>query len=76
MLRRPTETRTVVFVVVDDLDQTQRGAGGFGSTDNSVTQPTTPTTGKLTNLAEIYTKSGGIPIKERYIDEVKKRQES
>lgn len=44
--------------------------GGFGHTDDIQSKKTDP----HSTLTELYTKVGGINIKERYIDEVKKRQ--
>jgi dUTP pyrophosphatase len=94
------QTVGVEWELVDDLTQTQRGAGGFGSTDISGDVITISKSNKnilpkevgererdntvrenniaehaVSNLTELYQKAGGIPIKERYIDEVKKRKE-
>ena len=57
----------VTFEPTDDLSSTTRNDGGFGSTDKSQVS----TTG--TSLADLYQKEGGIPVKTRYIDEVKAR---
>lgn len=70
----------VEWLLRDDLTATNRGEGGFGSTDQMAEQgapsslPTIPTREKST-LAEMYQDAGGIPIKSRYIDEVKRRQQ-
>lgn len=92
---------------VDDLTQTQRNTGGFGSTDrvgvstynnnSNIVQGeksdviTIAKSGKNimpkevtereqkevgSTLTDLYQKVGGISIKERYIDEVKKHQQS
>lgn len=58
------------FQIVDDLNQTQRGEGGFGSTDKTVTSsvahPTMP-------LADLYNKLGGVNVKKKYSEEIKER---
>lgn len=75
------------FKEVKDISETQRGQGGFGSTDAprvSVGPPTHKneevphlvsgiTHGK--SLSELYEKAGGIPVKKRYSEEVKERQQ-
>ena len=67
--------------VVDDLNQTQRGEGGFGSTDkkfgfdpNSVPiVAPNPDPTKL-SLSDMYNKVGGISVKKPYTEEMKERQ--
>lgn len=58
------------WVLVDDLNQTQRGEGGFGSTDKTLTS----TVNLALPLAELYTKSGGVNIKKKYSEEIKSRE--
>lgn len=67
----------IEFAVVDDLSMTQRGEGGFGSTDLKHIAPKTEAA-RLTGetLIDKYLNVGGIPIKERYSDEMKKRNEA
>lgn len=52
------------FELVDDLSKTKRGEGGFGSTDKPKTGP---------SLEETYNKVGGVPVKERYSEEIRKQ---
>jgi dUTP pyrophosphatase len=59
------------WVVVDDLNQTKRGEGGFGSTDKPKVEPR-PIIGK--SLADMYNEAGGVPVKERYSEEIRKRE--
>lgn len=66
-----SETIPVEWVVVDNLDETKRGSGGFGSTD--IQQPKTDIS-KI-SLADMYNKIGGISVKERYTEELKKREQ-
>jgi dUTPase len=72
------------FELVPELDNTKRGSDGFGSSDSP--KPVDPNktsnqafeefVGKMpgASLSELYQKSGGIPIKKKYIDEVKGRK--
>ncbi len=56
--------------LVDDLNQTQRGQGGFGSTDKPQNEVKT----RHPSIEDMYNKTGGVPIKEKYTEEVKKRE--
>ena len=68
-------THPMEFELVDELDATERGAGGFGSTGITAIQPEIPkygiTPGK--SLAEIFITQETIPVKKRYSDEIKER---
>jgi dUTP pyrophosphatase len=72
-------TNPTQYVLVNELNQTNRGTGGFGSTDKGgvdVTEPTVqPTEAKPAGgyIAELYRQSGGIPVKQRYSEEIKQR---
>jgi dUTPase len=59
------------WVIVDELKETNRGDGGFGSTDVKKTE-FSKVSGK--SLSDMYNQSGGIFIKEKYTEEVKKRE--
>jgi dUTP pyrophosphatase len=59
------------FELVDDLTQTKRGAGGFGSTDKPKVEPK-PIIGK--SLSDMYNEAGGVPVRERYSEEIRKRE--
>ena len=76
----------VEFQEVDDLAKTARGSGGFGSTDK-ITE-TKPTLGynpnsvpivegmkKLAGVLNKYNEAGGISVKEKYTEELKKREQ-
>jgi len=96
------KTNPMSFLLVNELDATERGAGGFGSTDRpkitetviavrkqeSIPQPevasinVAPTNvappepkGSFGDIVERYQKAGGIPIKKKYSDEVKEREQ-
>lgn len=69
------------FELVDELTQTKRGDGGFGSTEkistlgfNPNSVPIVETKAKQPSLSEMYTELGGVATKEKYTEEVKKRE--
>jgi dUTP pyrophosphatase len=67
-------TVQVEFELVDDLNNTERGEGGFGSTDLNPETPIMLPENKVEekgSLKTLYTKAGGIPIKKRYGDEMR-----
>lgn len=84
------KTNPISFHLVSELDATDRGVGGFGSTDApkkvevretvvkeplSVATPHAPEAKTVFgDIAERYAKLGGVPIKKRYSDEVKERE--
>lgn len=57
------------FSDTTELPQSVRSEGGFGSTDKSKTAPATHG-----SISELYQKSGGVPVKKRYSEEIKERQ--
>ena len=67
-----TKVENVEFVLVNELDSTNRGEGGFGSTDNKSTEQTKQ---QIKNIADLYEKASGntIPIK-KYVDSIKERE--
>jgi len=68
-----TKVENVEFVLVDELDSTNRGDGGFGSTDTKVTDQTKQ---QMRNIADLYEKiSGNITTpSKKYIDSIKERE--
>jgi dUTP pyrophosphatase len=79
---------TVTFEEVQDLPASVRDGGGFGSTDAKKPLPQVSTVdGALKafstivesipggTLTELYQKGGGIPVKKRYSEEMKERQQ-
>jgi len=68
-----TKVENVEFVLVDELDSTNRGEGGFGSTDTKSTDNTKQT---MKNIADLYEKiSGNITTpSKKYIDSIKERE--
>lgn len=67
-----SQTVPCEYYFVNELDKTTRGEGGFGHTDLNPNPPKA-LGGYLT---ELYKQTGGIPTKQKYIDEVKQRAES
>jgi dUTPase len=68
-----TKVENVEFVLVDELDSTNRGEGGFGSTDTKSTDNTKQT---MKNIADLYEKiSGNITTpSKKYVDSIKERE--
>jgi len=66
-------TINVNFQFVDELDQTARGEGGHGSTDQTKVFSLHQGDGAKT-LSDLYSEAGGVPIKKRYSDEMKERE--
>ena len=68
-----TKVENVEFVLVDELDSTTRGEGGFGSTDAKITDQSKQT---MRNIADLYEKiSGNITTpSKKYIDSIKERE--
>jgi dUTP pyrophosphatase len=54
---------TVIFHVVTTLDSTERGEGGYGSTDFVK---------KHASMVELYERAGGVQVKAKYSDEITK----
>jgi dUTPase len=63
-----TKVENVEFVLVDELDSTNRGEGGFGSTD---------TKQQIKNIAELYEKNNNSTVtpQKKYIDAIKEREQ-
>ena len=68
-------TNPIKFILVNELDATARGEGGFGSTDSKPATPPVMGINKNGTLTELYQKAGGIPIKKRYADEIRERNQ-
>ena len=69
-----TKVENVKFELVDELDSTNRGAGGFGSTDNKSTENTKP---QVKNIAELYeiNNNNVVTPQKKYIDAIKEREQ-
>ena len=63
-----TKVENVEFVLVDELDSTTRGDGGFGSTD---------TKQQVKNIAELYeiNNNSVVQPQKKYIDTIKEREQ-
>lgn len=68
-------TVMVDFELVDDLTKTKRGEGGFGSTDKLKIEPKHEVPRLMTgkSLTDMYNEVGGVPVKNRYSEEIRKR---
>ena len=68
-----TKVENVEFILVNELDSTNRGEGGFGSTDTKLTEQTKQ---QMRNIADLYEKiSGNIQSpNKKYVDSIKERE--
>ena len=68
-----TKVENVEFVLVDELDSTNRGESGFGSTDTKSTEQSKQT---IKNITDLYEKiSGNITTpSKKYVDSIKERE--
>ena len=69
-----TKVENVEFILVDELDNTNRGESGFGSTDTKSTEQTKQ---QMRNIADLYEKISStvsIPNK-KYIESIKEREQ-
>jgi len=69
-----TKVENVEFVLVDELDSTNRGEGGFGSTDTKSTENTKQQIKNITDLYEMNNNNVVTPQK-KYIDAIKEREQ-
>lgn len=64
-----TKVEDVEFELVDELDTTQRGSGGFGSTDGLMSGSLSPESTNVhpnrTLLEDMYVRAGGIPTPDK-----------
>jgi dUTPase len=69
-----TKVENVEFVLVDELDSTNRGEGGFGSTDNKSIENTKQ---QVKNIAELYEMNNNnvVSPQKKYIDAIKEREQ-
>ena len=68
-------TTHVDFSLVDELDVTQRGAGGFGSTDRIVSGPANFDE-KPSDMANLYRKLNYVETPKKYEQKIKEAQEN
>jgi dUTPase len=69
-----TKVENVEFVLVDELDSTNRGEGGFGSTDTKSTENTKQQIKNITDLYEMNN-NNVVPPQKKYIDAIKEREQ-
>lgn len=70
-----SQTIPSLYEFVSELNQTNRGAGGFGSTDTKVPNREIPTPEKKIGgyIEELYKQAGGVSIRTPYSEEIRKR---
>lgn len=64
------KTNPANYIFVSELTATARGESGHGSTGQQVA----PQPEIAGGLADLYNKSGGVPVRKRYIDQVRERE--
>ena len=64
------KTNPTNYIFVSELTATARGESGHGSTG----QQAAPQPEIAGGLADLYNKAGGVPIRKRYIDQVRERE--
>jgi dUTPase len=69
-----TKVENVEFILVDELDSTNRGDGGFGSTDTKSTENTKQ---QIKNIADLYEMNNNnvVTPQKKYIDAIKEREQ-
>jgi len=67
------QTIQAEWEIVDELTQTQRGQGGFGSTDEIKISPKPET--PRTSISDIYNKTVNVVLSEKYTELVKRRDQ-
>jgi len=56
-----TKVENVEFILVNELDATNRGNGGFGSTDTKKSDKAQTASKQMSTMEALYNKAGGIP---------------
>lgn len=71
-----TKVETVEFNLVDELDTTQRGEGGFGSTDDKKTSSVETASKHMNTIESLYKSLNSAPsISKRYSEIIKEREQ-
>jgi dUTPase len=70
-----TKIENVEFVITTELDSTDRGEGGFGSTDTKKTEKANVAQIQMSNMEALYNNFGGIPTpNKKYSQLIKERE--
>lgn len=56
-----TKVENIEFVLVNELDATNRGDGGFGSTDTKKSEKADVAAKQMSSMESLYNKTGGFP---------------
>jgi dUTP pyrophosphatase len=68
------KTNEANYVFVSELTPTARGEGGHGSTGQQAAPPLKSEQQQHSTILDAYNKTGGVPTRKRYIDEVRERE--
>lgn len=71
---KATKVENIEFVLVNELDSTERGEGGFGSTDEK-NKKSTVASKQMSTMESLYNSLGGIPTRnKKYTELIKERE--
>lgn len=71
---KATKVENIEFVLVNELDSTQRGEGGFGSTDVKKTEKAQTAQLQMSTMEALYNKVGGVPTPPKKYTELMKER--
>ena len=69
-----TKVENVEFVLVDELDSTNRGEGGFGSTDTKKPEKAQVAQIQMSTMEALYNRVGGVPTPSKKYTELMKER--
>lgn len=69
-----TKVENVEFTLVNELDSTNRGEGGFGSTDTKKTEKAQVAQLQMSTMEALYNKVGGVPTPAKKYTELMKER--
>ena len=71
---KATRVENIQFVLVNELDTTSRGEGGFGSTDTKKAPSAEDASKHMTTMEALYNKVGGVPTPSKKYTELMKER--
>ena len=71
-----TRVENVNFELVNELDSTNRGEGGFGSTDNKKVEKADVAAKQMSTMEQLYNSLGGVPTPSKTYTQLVKERDS
>jgi dUTPase len=71
-----TKVENVSFELVNELDSTNRGDGGFGSTDNKKSEKADVAAKQMSTMEQLYNSLGGVPTPTKNYSQLVKERDS